>query len=546
MRKLQGNPWAVLVTLCLGFFMVLLDTTIVNIAIPSLTADLGASFDEILWIVNAYTLVFAALLLVGSRLGDVLGRRSMLITGVLVFTVASLLCGLAQTSTQLIGARALQGVGGMLLLPQTLALITMVFPREKRGTAFGVWSGVAGLAPVAGPIVGGVLVDNASWRWIFYVNVPIGIAVLALAVLVIPATPRIGRSIDPLGALLSTAGLTAVIYALIEGERYDWGRINAVFSIPLLLGAGLLLLALFVADQWWRRDRNPLLPLGLFAGRDFSVMAFVTTAVLFSVAALLLPLTLYLQSVLDLSPMQAGLVLAPPSIVQLLIAPFAGKLADRVGGKFILFGGLVLFAAGFGILAATAEADSSRLSLMPGLLIAGVGMGAVFAPMNTLAMRGVTVQMAGAASGVISLARQFGSVLGGAAVGALLQSQLSSRIVVAVSDRAGEVPPGVRDGFVAAMRSIADGSASFSPLAALARLGIPEAQRAQVGALAAEVFGRSFAEALRPTLLLPIATLVVAALLCLLLSNRDAVPAAPERPETEDATEPATAVQRVR
>jgi MFS family permease len=265
--------------------------------------------------------------------------------------------------------------------------------------------------------------------------------------------------------------------------------------------------------------------------------------VLFSVAALLLPLTIYLQSVLGLSALAAGLVLAPPSVVQMLIAPFAGKLADRVGGKFILFGGLLLFATGFAVLSAAAEPDSSRMSLMPGLLIAGVGMGAVFAPMNTLAMRRVTVQMAGAASGVISLARQFGAVLGGAAVGALLQSQLTAKITDEATARAAELPADMRDGFVSALQSVADGTGSFSPLYAIAKLGLPAAQRGQVNALASEVFGQGFVDALHPTLLLPIITLVAAAALCLLLSKHDA---GPEQPVSADAAERPTAVQQVR
>ncbi|MCF6476480.1 MFS transporter [Nonomuraea sp. MG754425] len=404
---------AVLATVCLAFFMTMLDTTIVNIAIPDLRADLGASLGQALWVLNSYTLAFAGLLLTCGRLGDRYGHRSVFLAGLAVFTIASGLCGLAQDPAQLIAVRVLQGAGSALLMPQTLSIIMAVFPPDRRGAAFGVWSGVAGLATIAGPAVGGVLVDALSWRSVFLVNLPLGVLAFVAGRVVIPpgGTPDQRRAaLDPLGVLLSSAGLSVLVFALLGGEPY------------LAVLGGLLLIA-FVAHQRSAQRRTPLLPFRLFHDRNFTLMNAVLMAALFATIGLLITYTLYLQSVLELSPTQAGLMLAPPSLATLIISPLAGRLADRVNPRLIFGLGLSAFAAGFVLLALFSDGRTNALALLPGMLLCGVGAGAVFAPANALAMREVPPELNGAASGVVSTLRQVGTVLGTTVIGAILQTE---------------------------------------------------------------------------------------------------------------------------
>src|SRR5256885_6769292 len=242
------NPWLVLVFLSLGFFMILLDTTIVNIAIPSIISALHSSLDQILWVVNASLLVYAVLLIPCGRLGDLIGQRRLFIVGLILFTAASALCGLAQDGNQLIAARVLQGIGGAILTPQTLSIITTLFPPERRGAALGVWGGVAGRATIAGPTVGGAIVTYISWQWIFFVNVPIGIAALIATFAIIPdVRPGRRHGWDIMGVVLATAGLFAVVFGLIEGQRFSWGEIGSYgITIPEVIIGGVVLLAVFI------------------------------------------------------------------------------------------------------------------------------------------------------------------------------------------------------------------------------------------------------------------------------------------------------------
>ncbi|MFI6294798.1 MFS transporter [Nonomuraea sp. NPDC050790] len=401
---------AVLATVCLAFFMTMLDTTIVNIAIPDLRTGLGASLDQALWVLNGYTLAFAVLLLTFGRLGDRHGHRAVFLAGLAVFTVASGLCGLAQDPAQLIAVRVLQGAGAALLMPQTLSIIVTTFPPDRRGTAFGVWSGVAGLATIAGPAVGGVLVDVLTWRAVFLINLPLGVLAFVAARFVLPhggAATRV--ALDPVGVLLSSAGLFVLVFALVGGE-------------PHLTVLGGLLLGAFLAHQHSAQARTPLLPFRLFRDRNFALMNAVLMAALFATVGLLITYTLYLQSVLGLTPTQAGLMLAPPSLATLVISPLAGRLADRVPPRLIFGVGLSVFAAGFVLLALFSDGRTDAVALLPGMLLCGVGAGAVFAPANALAMRKVPPELTGAASGVVSTLRQVGTVLGASVVGAILQT----------------------------------------------------------------------------------------------------------------------------
>src|SRR5713101_8051882 len=272
------NPWLVLLVLTTGFFMIMLDTTIVNVAIPAMSTGLNTTFDQILWVLNAYVLVYAVLLITAGRLGDLYGQRSLFAIGLAVFTVASALCGFAQSPGQLIAARVVQGVGGALLTPQTLAILTSIFPPERRGAAFGVWGGVAGLATIAGPTVGGALITYFSWPWIFFINVPIGIAALIATFLIIPdVRPGRNHGWDILGVILATAGLFAIVFGLIEGQRYNWGEIGSYgVTIPEVIIGGVVSIVVFLF--WERFQSEPLLPLSLFRERNFAVANWIAAA----------------------------------------------------------------------------------------------------------------------------------------------------------------------------------------------------------------------------------------------------------------------------
>ena len=543
MTETGRNPWAVLVVLCLGFFMVLLDITIVNIAIPNMVDGLNASLDQVLWVLNAYTLTYAVLLITAGRLGDRFGQRTLFAAGLAIFTLASAACGVAQNPDQLIAARVIQGVGGALLTPQTLAILTAIFPSERRGAAFGVWGGIAGLATIAGPVLGGVLTTYLDWRWIFYVNVPIGVAALVATFLVIPdLRPGRAAAVEPVGVVLASAGLLAVTFGLIEGQRYDWGTVTTVsgvaITIPAIIGAGVVLLVLFFL--WDARRPTPLVPLTLFRERNFSLMNWVGATVNFAMVGLFLPLTIYLQSALGFSALKASLTMLPMSLISGAVAPFAGRLADRVGGKYILLVGLTLFAAGMGWIDWRADVDSTWLTFLPGLVVGGVGLGCTFAPLATVAMRNIRPQLAGAASGVLNTTRQVGGAIGSAIVGAVLQNRLAVGLHDQAVTYAAQLPPDLpqefRQRFVEGFSSAA--SAGFevgtSSSSAAGRIpGVPPQIADQIAALAHDVFAHAFVDAMRPTLLVPVVVLAIGAVSCLAIKRRARPQAMPAEPPAD-------------
>ena len=519
MAKLRGNPWAVLVVASLGFFMTLLDLTIVNIAIPDMMTRLHASLDQVLWVLNAYALVLAVLVITAGRLGDLLGPRTMFAAGIAVFTAASAACGFAPGPGWLIAFRAVQGLGAAMLMPQTLTMITMVFPVERRGAAFGIWGAVAGAAAIAGPTLGGLLVTAFDWRWIFFVNLPIGTVVLAASFVLIPGL-RPGRRhrLDIRGVTLVSLALLAICYALVEGQRYNWGTIGGFVSIPLIAGAGVVLLALFIIDQAVRQrgENEPLIPFALFRSRNFTLMNVVSSAVSIGMLGLFLPLTIYLQSALGYSALKAGLTLMPASLVMIFVAPGLGKLTDRIGGKYILISGLALFAIGMGWLALAVGPRSSWYDLLAPLIVIGIGMGGTFVPLTTTAMREVGPGLAGAASGVLNTTRQVGSVIGAAAVGALLQNRLVASLSSGAAARAAVLPPAARGPFVSEFRQAASSGLAGGPASPAARVppGTPAALAAGVRRLAAEVFTNGYVSAMRWTMVLPIAVAGLAAVSC--------------------------------
>ncbi|MGW3955399.1 DHA2 family efflux MFS transporter permease subunit [Streptomyces sp. NPDC004752] len=419
MSTVRGNPWAILVVLSLGFFMTLLDLTIVNIAIPSMIHSLHASFDEVLWSMNGYILVLAALLITAGRLGDLRGPRQLFAVGVALFTLASLACALVDSPGQLIAARVVQGLGAALLIPQTMTLIVGAFPAERRGAALGVWGAVAGVAAVAGPALGGLLVSGPGWRWIFFVNVPVGVLVLAVLFLVVPDI-RQGSThrLDLTGVLVSAAAVFCLTFALTEGQRYHWNGV-----VRALLGAAVILFVAFIAQQRRRQGREPLVPFALFRDRNYTAMNVVSATISIGVLGLMLLLSLYFQNVLHFSALKAGLALAPASVVSMALAPFAGRLTDKVDGKYVLLTGMLLTGVGMLWNALVMGPHTAWAAFVAPMVVVGMGNGCLIAPMAAVAMRGVEPTVAGAASGVLNTVRQLGSVVGSSAVGALVQTR---------------------------------------------------------------------------------------------------------------------------
>ncbi|RSN28382.1 MFS transporter [Amycolatopsis sp. WAC 01416] len=423
----RSGPWPALGVLCLANFLILLDTTIVNTAAPVMMRVLEAGIDEILWIFNGYLLTFAALLIVFGRLGDLVGPRAVFIAGLAGFTVASVLCGLSATPGMLIVFRILQGVGAAALVPQALVLISAIFPARRRGAAFGIFTAVAGLASVSGPTLGGLLVTEFGWQSVFYLNLPIGLIAIVATLRLVPA-PRTARShrFDPVGVLLATTGLTALVFGLIEGERHDWGKVAGPVSIPAIFAASVVLLVTFVL--WERRRAEPLVPLTLFRDRNFAIATTITLITSFALYGLLLVFVIETQTLLGMSPVESGLSALPWTLALSAVAPVAGRLTDRIGGKPLLVSGLALFALGVLGVGLLPDSSSTAAVFVLPLIAVGVGQGLTLAPATTEAMRDITPGNSGAASGILNTARQVGGALGAAVAGAILQNRVAGEL----------------------------------------------------------------------------------------------------------------------
>ena len=449
MNHIRNHPMAALGVLALGLFMTLLDLTIVNIAIPSILDGLHASLDQVLWVLNAYSLLYAVLLITSARLGDIYGPRNLFAVGVVIFTVASALSGLAQDPTQLILSRAAQGLGAAVLAPQGLPLMISLFPPERRGGVFAIYGVLAGLAVIAGPTVGGFLVTHFGWRSIFAVNIPIGILTFALAMLVIPdLRPGRRHRLDLLGVGLATAGLLGVIYGLIEGQRYDWGVVTGFITIPEIIGAGVLMFALFLYYQARRQGGEPLLPFAVFKDRNFTLMTLVMAAMGFAILGIYLPLTIYMQSVLGLSAIDAGVTLAIQPLAMFFSSGLAGGLSQKVDGKYLLIPGLLALAVGTGYIDLAAQANSGRWDFTPGLILSGLGMGFIWTPVFSIGTRDLPAHLGGVASGVINTIQELGGVLASAVVGAFLQNRLALALHDQAVAASGQLPAQYRAGFI--------------------------------------------------------------------------------------------------
>jgi EmrB/QacA subfamily drug resistance transporter len=428
--------WGVLAILCVGVFMLLLDGTIVNIAIPDILTSFQTGFSEVEWVMNAYLLVFAVLLITTGRFGDLYGRKLLFIGGTVLFTLASLACGLAPGIGWLIGFRALQGLGGAMMMPNTLSIIANVFPPEERGKAMGFWGGVSGISLALGPSLGGVLVDAASWRWIFFINVPIGVVLLVFALRYLPEStdPTSVKQIDYPGVIVLTASLFALTFALIEGQNYGWtsGLILGLFA------AAVVGFAVFMLIQ--RRQVQPLMDLSLFKDRTFSVTNAVALLMMFGMMGVFFLLPVFLQAILGYSAIKAGLVMTPLAAIVIVASPTSGTLSDRIGPKWLMFAGMLIAAAGFYLTRRVMVTDGSWKNFVLPFVISGFGIGMVMPPSTSAVMGSVIPEKAGQASGVLSSVRQIGSLLGIAVMGAVLQNRAASYLQTEIGAKLDAAP----------------------------------------------------------------------------------------------------------
>ncbi|MGH3062765.1 MAG: DHA2 family efflux MFS transporter permease subunit, partial [Gaiellaceae bacterium] len=397
--------WTFVIT-SLALFMVVLDNLVVSTALPVIRTDLDASLEELEWTVNAYTLTFAVLLLTGAALGDRFGRRRVIAIGLTLFTAASAAAALAPSMDALIAARAIQGIGGAIVLPLTLTILSDAFPKEKRGVALGAWSGIAGLAVASGPLVGGAVVDGISWQWIFWLNVPLGILLVPLALRFLRETYGPDSSLDLPGLALVSAGLLALVWGLIHGNGDGWTSPQIVGSLAL----GAILTAAFVA--WELRTPAPMLPMRYFRDRAFAAANGVSLLMYFGMFGSIFLLAQFLQTVQGHSPLGAGLRVLPWTAMPMVVAPIAGALSDRIGGRPLMVGGLALQAIGLGWLAAVSTPTVPYTELVIPFILSGTGMAMFFAPVANVVLSSVRPEEEGKASGANNAIREVGGVFG--------------------------------------------------------------------------------------------------------------------------------------
>jgi EmrB/QacA subfamily drug resistance transporter len=389
-----------------ALFMVVLDNLVVTNALPSIKSDLGATIQQLEWTVNAYTLSYAVLLLTGAALGDRFGRKRMFSVGLGIFTLASAAAAVAPSTGFLIAARALQGLGAAIVTPLTLTLLSEAVPAEKRGLAIGAWSGISGLAVALGPVVGGAVVTGISWHWIFWLNVPIGLVTLPLAYARLNESHGESRSSDFRGLLLASGGLMGIVYGVVHAQTAGWTTSTVLAS----LGVGAVLVAAFVA--WELRTAEPMLPMSFFRHRGFAATNGVSLAMYFGTFGSIFLLSQFFQVVQHYSALQAGIRILPWTVMPMFIAPVAGMLSDRIGGRPLMAAGLTLQAAALGWLATVTSPGASYASFVPGFVMAGAGMALVFAPAANTVLGAVRPGQAGQASGATNAIRELGGVLG--------------------------------------------------------------------------------------------------------------------------------------
>ncbi|MHB1234249.1 MAG: DHA2 family efflux MFS transporter permease subunit [Microbacteriaceae bacterium] len=421
------KPWPALWALVIGFFMILIDTTIVSVANPSIMAGLHTDINSVIWVTSAYLLAYAVPLLITGRLGDRFGPKNLYLLGLVLFTGASVWCGLSGDIAVLIAGRVVQGLGAALMTPQTMSVITRIFPPDRRGAAMGLWGSVAGVATLVGPILGGVLVDWLGWEWIFFVNLPIGIVAFVLAWRLVPVLSTHRHRFDWFGVALSAAGMFLLVFGLQEGESYNWGTIAGPISVWGLIVAGLVVLVAFVVWQKFNHG-EPLLPLGLFRVRNFSLANAAISTVGFTITSMPLPLVFFYQTVRGLTPTQSALMLVPMALLSGGLAPVVGRLVDRVNPRNVAIVGMLLLALALFWYSALLTPDVAIGWLLFPSAVMGVANAGIWAPLSTTVTRNLAPRDAGAGSGVYNTTRQVGAVLGSASIAVLMQARLAAEL----------------------------------------------------------------------------------------------------------------------
>ena len=446
------RPWPALWALVLGFFMILVDTTIVSVATPAILTELHSDVGTVVWVTSAYLLAYAVPLLFTGRLGDRVGPKKLYLAGLTLFTLASVWCGLTTSIEMLIVARVFQGLGASMMTPQTMAVITRIFPPNERGRAMSLWGATAGVATLVGPILGGVLVDGLGWQWIFFVNAPIGVVGFVLAWRLVPDLPTHEHKFDLVGVALSTIGLFCLVFGIQEGQKYDWGQIKGPLSVWSLIIAGLVFIALFLVWQA-RIKTEPLLPLSLFKDRNFSLANTAITTVGFAITAMAFPLMLYAQTVRGLSPTRSALLLVPMAVISGVLAPFVGRLTDKAPPRFIAGFGLLCCSVSLFWLSQVIEPTVPIWELLLPIALLGVANGFMWAPIGSTATRNLPMHQAGAGAGVYNTTRQVGAVLGSAGIAVLMESRLAANLpmvpggATAGEGGGGKLPEALHQGF---------------------------------------------------------------------------------------------------
>jgi EmrB/QacA subfamily drug resistance transporter len=456
--------WTFAIT-TIALFMTSLDNLVVTTALPVIRGDLGASLPQLEWMVNAYTLTFAVLLLTGAALGDRYGRKLLFVAGLAIFTAASAVAALSTSADVLVVARALQGVGGAIVTPLTLTILSAAVPREKRGLVLGAWGGIAGLAIAIGPVVGGAIVDGIAWQWIFWINVPLGLVALPLAWRHLDESRGPSGHLDLVGLVLASGGLLGLVWGLVRANAVGWGSAEVVAGLV----AGVVLLAAFVA--WELRTPTPMLPLRLFRNAQFTATNLASVGMYFGMFGSIFLLTQFLQTVQGISPLGAGLRILPWTLLTMLIAPVAGVLSDRVGGRPLMVTGLALQAVSLAWLAAVLTPTVGYAALLGPFVGLGVGMGLFFSPVANLVLSSVRPEEEGQASGASNAMRELGGVFGVAVLAALFAHQGGSAVPFEPFDA-------YREDFTEALRLSVFVGAAVVAAGAVAALFIPGLRRA--------------------------------------------------------------------
>jgi len=506
-RVTQSNgkrKWGVLAVISFSLFIILLDVTIVNIALPHIMTAFKVGLASIEWVFNVYILVFAALLLTLGKLGDLFGRRLLFLIGLGIFTLASLGCSLASSFNILLIFRGVQAVGAAAMMPATLSILNVEFSKSQRGLALGIWGAAAGAANALGPIIGGALVDATSWRYIFVINIPIGIFAFIAALMIVRESidPKTTRHIDIPGVMIVSLALFCLVFALVEGQKYGWTSttVLTLFAVSLVSFIAFILVEL--------KTTNPLAQLRLFRDRTFAAGNFVGMVQSFGLIGVIFLLVLFLQIVLGFNALKAGLTLLPLPLAIMAAAPFAGRFTDLIGGRWILFAGTLVTALGIYLMSDLSGVTDWPNLILP-LAVCGLGMGLVMAPTTTVVMACTPVQQSGMGAGILSTTRQIGSVLGLSVLGAVLQNQLTNNITQTLA-KIPMIPESIRAQIVNGLQSGGIGMGGINIPGA-----VPDAMKVQM----MNLFKDQFAYSLNTTMKVGIVVILCGTLASLFISS---------------------------